>query len=612
MSFHSTSPYAHYSADSWRMHGETIAALLNARALGLGDTPFIHLLGDTGGEKVLSFSSLASGARQVAAALQARHVRVGDRVMLILPTGEAFLNCFFGALLAGAVAVPAYPPARQKNLTEYQDRLAALIKVADPTLIITFRQVRVLVEAAAFQAGGNARVLEPEALQGETAQFQPPELKSDALALIQFSSGSTGAPRGVKLSHRNLLANLASVLAVIQPTQQDVNCTWLPLYHDMGLIGGLLMPLFSGNPLVLMSPQAFLLDPKRWLWGMHHYKGTISTAPNFAYQLIASRVDDAEMEGLNLSHWRLALCGAEPVMPQTLDAVCARLGRFGFQREAILPVYGLAEAALGTVFPPVGRIALIDRVSVEALSLEGLAKAVEADDDQAGLFASVGVPLPGFEARVIGPGGHRLSDRHVGEVQLRGPSVMSGYFNDEESTRNAFDGDWLKTGDQGYLASGELYLVGRLKDVVMKGGRNYAPQDLEHAAEEVAGVRKGCTCAFGIPDAQTGTEAVVVVAETREPKAAHGALCQEISDRVQARVGLRPNHVSLVPPGAIPKTSSGKLRRTHCKEQWLTGALKAPAMPGPLAKAKWLSQATAHRTKNQWRAIQASVAQRHD
>jgi acyl-CoA synthetase (AMP-forming)/AMP-acid ligase II len=411
----------------------------------------------------------------------------------------------------------------------------------------------------------------------------------DDLALVQFSSGSTGDPRGVMLSHRNLLANVAAVLAVLQPDETDVNCSWLPLYHDMGLIGGLFMPLHCGRPVVLLSPQGFLLDPKRWLWAIHHHRATISTAPNFAYQLIAGRVDERELAGLDLSCWRLALCGAEPVMPETLAAFARKLAPHGFREEGLLPVYGLAEVALGALFPVPGQPFRRDGVDPAALEAHGRA------EPGGRVLSSVGRPLPGFDVRIADGEGRPLPERHVGEIQLQGPSVMLGYLDDPAATARVLVDGWLRTGDLGYMAEGELFVVGRSKDLILKGGRNYAPQDLEKAAERVEGIRRGCVAAFGVPDPTTGTEAVVVVAETREPASAHAALAGAIKDMVHAAVGLRPDHVTLLPPGAVPKTSSGKLQRSRARERWLAGNLAAPQEPGMGEMVRVIGRAMAQR-----------------
>lgn len=580
----------------WNQHGDTLGALLLRREAETGDRPFVHLLEDGGGETLITFAAMAEDARRAAAALQARGVRPGDRVLLVLPTGREFLAAFFGTLLAGAVAVPCYPPARSKGLTDYQTRLARLVEAAAPAIVVTFKRVRLVVEAAAFEARSGAPVVDGGDLAGDAAAFRPAAVGPDDMALVQFSSGSTRHPKGVALNHRHLLANVASVLSVIRPTPEDVNCSWLPLYHDMGLIGGLLMPLFCGNPLVLMSPQGFLLDPKRWLWAIHRHRATISTAPNFAYQLLATRLDDAELAGLDLSSWRLALNGAEPISPATVEAFCARMAPYGFRADAMTPVYGLAEAALGAVFPTLGGGARFDRIDQLALSSEGRAvPESQAEAPVVAAYASVGQALPGFALRIAGPDGAEAPERSVGEIQLRGPSIMAGYLDDAAATAEAIRDGWLRTGDLGYVADGELYVVGRVKDLILKGGRNYVPQDLERAAEEVPGVRRGCVAAFGVPDPETGTERVVVVAESRAEAHEHEALARRVQARTLEAMGLQPDLVAIVPPGTVPKTSSGKLQRSRCRELWLSGALKPLAEPGAWEKTRVVGQAVAQR-----------------
>jgi acyl-CoA synthetase (AMP-forming)/AMP-acid ligase II len=588
-----------YHPDTWNQFGETLGAVLQTRAALHGDRTFIHLLGDGDHETPISFEALHLGARRVAAALQARGVRRGDRVLLVMPTGREFLDVLFGTLLAGAVVVPCYPPLRSKGIADYQQRLARLMQNADPALVVTFRKVRLVVEAAAYQAGCACQTVEASALDGDPEAFRTPELHSDDLALVQFSSGSTGNPRGVMLSHRNLLANIACALAKLTPDEGTINVSWLPLYHDMGLIGGLFMPLYCACTLVLLSPQSFMFDPKRWLWAIHRYRGTASTAPNFAYQLLATRMSDAELAGLDLSSWQLALCGAEPVVPGTLEAFAERFAPYGFHREALTPVYGLAEVALAAVFPEVGRGPRYDAIDPDALAADAMAVPYLGDDTGGEIMpirlASVGQALPGFAMRIVGQDGQVLDERRVGEVELQGPSVMRGYLKNPEATAAAFDDIWLRTGDLGYIAGGELFIVGRKKDVIIKGGRKYVPQDLEQLAEQVQGVRKGCVVAFGVPDVATGTESVVVVAETRQPEDGHEAISRQIATVVQAAMGLRPDHVRLVPPGTVPKTSSGKLQRSRSRDLWLAGDWRAPEDPTLMHKTKVLGQALVQR-----------------
>lgn len=588
-----------YHPDTWGQFGETLGAVLQTRATLHGDRTFIHLLGDGDHETPISFAALYDGARRAAAALQARGVRRGDRVLLVLPTGREFLEVLFGTLLAGAVVVPCYPPLRSKGIADYQQRLARLMQTADPALVVTFPKVRLVIEAAAFQAGCACQTVDAATLAGDPDAFRAPAVAADDLALVQFSSGSTGTPRGVMLSHRNLLANIACALAKLTPDETTVNVSWLPLYHDMGLIGGLFMPLYCACTLVLLSPQSFMFDPKRWLWAIHRYRGTASTAPNFAYQLLATRMSDAELAGLDLSSWTLALCGAEPVVPGTLEAFAERFAPYGFRREALTPVYGLAEVALAAVFPDVGRGPRYDAIEPEALAAEGEARPFLGDESGGEVMpirlASVGQALPGFAMRIVGSDRQVLGERQVGEIELQGPSVMQGYLKNPEATATAFDEAWLRTGDLGYIVAGELFIVGRTKDIIIKGGKKYVPQDLERLAEQVQGVRKGCVVAFGVPDVATGTEAIVVVAETRQPEENHDALGRQIAMLVQGAMGIRPDHVRLVPPGAVPKTSSGKLQRSRSRDLWLAGDWRSPDDPTWLQKTKVLGQAMAQR-----------------
>lgn len=516
--------------------------------------------------------------------------------MLGLPTGLDFLKAFFGISLAGAVPVPFYPPARTKGVEHYEAHLAALIRRAEPRMILTMERARLVTESAALAAGTRAAVRTPDALK-EGGRYLPPPDDPDALALIQFTSGSTRLPRGVMLTHEGLIANLVAFLDAIALTPEDRTVSWLPLYHDMGLIGTLLMPLYGGTPVMLMSPQAFLLDVKRWLWAIHRFKATISTAPNFAYQLVLNRATDAHLEGLDLSSWRMAACGAEPILPGTLDAFARRLEPYGFDPRALTPVYGMAELAVAATAPPMFRGMRVDRIAKEDLEASGKATPLspETEDARATQVVSVGRALPGYRLRIATPEGMELPERQTGEIQLQGPSVMPGYLGDPDATAAAFVDGWLKTGDLGYRVGDEVFIVGRMKDLILKGGRNYAPQDLEALAADVEGVRQGCVAAFGTIDPESGTERIVVLAETRAPAEEHPALVRAIASHLSHALGIQPDEVALVEPGALPKTSSGKIQRDKARQAWLQGELKAPAEPGLLSKTRIVGRAMAQR-----------------
>jgi acyl-CoA synthetase (AMP-forming)/AMP-acid ligase II len=573
---------------------QTLPALLRQRAEEHGDALLVHLAEDRGGEVLLSYRALWEAAQRAAAALQAHGVKPGDRVMLGLPTGVDFLEAFFGISLAGAVPVPFYPPARTKGVADYEAHLAALIRRAEPRLVLAMDRARLVTESAALAAGSRALVRAPDILKGGGRYLPPPE-DPGALALIQFTSGSTRSPRGVMLTHAALLANLEAFLQAIEVGPEDRTVSWLPLYHDMGLIGTLLMPLYGGTPVMLMSPQVFLLDVKRWLWAIHRFRATISTAPNFAYQLVLNRVTDAQLEGLDLSTWRLAACGAEPILPGTLEAFGRRLAPYGFDARALTPVYGMAEVAVAASAPPMRRGMWVDRIAGEGLESSGKAVPFGDAHDREARIVSVGRALPGYQLRIATPEGQALPERMTGEIQLRGPSVMAGYMGDPEATEAAFVDGWLKTGDLGYMVGDEVFIVGRSKDLILKGGRNYAPQDFEALAAEVEGVRQGCVAAFGTSDPGSGTERIVILAETRAPAEEHPVLGRAIAARISHALGVQPDEVRLVEPGVLPKTSSGKIQRDKARQGWLQGTLAAPAEPGLLTKTRIVGRAMAQR-----------------
>ncbi len=584
---------------------QTLTALLRQRAEEHGDALLVHLAEDRGGEVLLTYRGLLELAQDAAAALQAHGVKPGDRVMLGIPTGVDFLKAFFGITFAGAVPVPFYPPARTKGVEDYEAHLAALIRRADPRMVLAMDRARLVTESAALAAGSRALVLAPDALKPGGLYVPPPE-DPQALALIQFTSGSTRAPRGVMLTHEGLIANMAAFIEAIALKPEDRTVSWLPLYHDMGLIGTLLMPLYGGISVMLMSPQVFLLDVKRWLWAIHRFRGTISTAPNFAYQLVLNRVTDAQLEGIDLSSWRLAACGAEPILPGTLEAFGRRLAPYGFDARALTPVYGMAEVAVAASAPPMGRGMWVDRISAEALESEGKAVPLSngAEAHGAGMLGaesreaqvvSVGRVIPGYRMRIATPEGQELPERTTGEIQLQGPSVMRGYMGDAEATAAAFVDGWLKTGDIGYMVGSEVFIVGRMKDLILKGGRNYAPQDFEALASEVEGIRQGCVAAFGTADPETGTERIVVLAETRQPPEEYPALARAIVARISQALGIQPDEVLLVDPGVLPKTSSGKIQRDKARQNYLKGGLSAPVEPGLLTKTRIVGRAMAQR-----------------
>jgi 1-acyl-sn-glycerol-3-phosphate acyltransferase len=356
----------------------------------------------------------------------------------------------------------------------------------------------------------------------------------------------------------------------------------------MGLIGAWLTPMYFGIPVAIFSPLAFLARPHRWLWTIHRRRGTISPAPNFAYELAARKVADEDVAGLDLSSWRVALNGAEPVLPKSLDRFTRKFVKRGFRPESMLPVYGLAESSLLLAAPPAGSRVRIESLDRAALEADGEARPPSPGRAEPVRLVSVGRVIPGHEIEIVDERGARLPERRVGRLLFRGPSAMKGYFRNERATAAVLREDgFLDTGDRAFLADGELFLTGRTKDLIVKAGRNLIPQELEAAASEVPGVRGGSVVGFGVPDPALGTERIVLVAESKEESAeSRSRMAGEIEKAVAELVGIPPDEVLVVAPGTIPKTSSGKVRRSACRESYLEGKLERRARSSPLVTAR--------------------------
>ncbi len=540
--------------------------------------------------RTITYGELLDAATSVARALEHRGIGRGDTVAIMLPTCAEFFSTFFGVMQAGAIPVPIYPPFRADRIEEYAARQAAILRNAEARLLVTFRQaepIARLLKPRVPSLEGVAvasRLAESGAQLGETPA---PKVHGDDIAFLQYTSGSTGDPKGVVLTHSSLLASIRAMGEAVALRPGDVVVSWLPLYHDMGLIGTWLAPLCFGLPVAILSPLAFLSRPERWLWALHHHRGTISAAPNFAYELCVRKVDARDIEGLDLSAWRAALNGAEPVSPQTVDRFAARFARYRFRREALMPVYGLAEATLAVTIPTPGRGPRVDRVERDVFERQGCAVPANPNDSSALAFVSVGHPLPRHEVRIVDANGEDVGERAEGYLWFRGPSAASGYYRNAKATRAILrESDdstaWVDSGDRAYRADGEIYITGRVKDIIIKAGRNIYPHEVEEIAGGVEGIRKGCVAAFGITDAKAGTERMVVVAESRASDPVERArLAAEVREGIAAALDLPPDIVEVVPPQTIPKTSSGKLRREETKRLYVTGKLAAASHKPP-------------------------------
>ena len=539
--------------------------------------PHITLLGEGDQDQTISYRELLSSAEAVAAGLQARGLQPQQTVALMLPTGREFFAGFFGILLAGAIPVPIYPPARLSQIEDHLRRQIRILANARIVTLITVSEAQSLARLLRAQIDGLHSVVTVEALSQSGGKLNRYPVRPHDIAFLQYTSGSTGNPKGVILTHDNLLANIKVMGQVVEIESTDVFVSWLPLYHDMGLIGAWLGSMYFAYRLILMSPLTFLARPARWLWAIHKYRGTISAGPNFAYELCVSRIADDELEGLDLGSWRYAFNGAEPVSAQTITHFHARFAAHGFRLQAMKPVYGLAEVSLGLAFPPTDSLPQVDHISREALMRRGQAVPVEAEADGALHLVAAGRPLPGYEIRIVDDVGYEAGERQEGRLEFRGPSTTQGYFRNPEATKDLFRGDWLDSGDMGYMADGMLYLTGRAKDMIIRAGRNVYPQEVEEALNDVPGLRRGCSAVFGSADPSNGTERLVVLSETREtvPEKLE-ALRRRINDIVVDMLGMPADDVVLAPPGSVLKTSSGKLRRGASRERYEQGLLGRP------------------------------------
>jgi len=553
---------------------DTLTGVLTWRAGHDPDRTHVLLYeSDSAHPVAISYGSLLDGARRLAGGLLNLGVEPTRTVAIMLPTGRAYFETFFGAMLAGAVPVPIYPPARPSQLEDHLRRHARILDNAGARVLVTTAEGRTVGRLLKGHLSSRLDITTPGDLARDAAAFAPVAVSADDLAMLQYTSGSTGQPKGVMLTHAHLLANIRAMGEWVRAGPDDVFVSWLPLYHDMGLIGAWLGSLHYAMLAVLMPPTAFLARPRRWLEAIHHHRGTISAAPNFAYELAVARIGDADLEGLDLGSWRLACNGAEPVSPQTIRRFCDRFASCGFVRSAMTPVYGLAEAAVGLTFPPLGRGPLVDRIDREVFERTGRAEPASAGEPVLE-FVACGQPLPGYEIRIQDDAGRELPDGHQGRLEFRGPSATSGYLNQPQATAELKQGDWLSSGDLAYIKNGDVYLTSRVKDLIIRGGRNIHPYELEQAVGEMAGVRKGCVAVFGSADPDTREERLVVLAETRETDGERRAgMRQGIESLAADLVGAAPDDVQLVPPRTVLKTSSGKIRRTACRELYEGGRL---------------------------------------
>lgn len=540
----------------------------------------LHYLDGQGKTTRLTWGEISRRSLRYGAALRRRGVARGDRVVIMLPTCPEYLYTFFGIIAAGAIPVPVYPPFNLRQLKQFLHTLVGVFNDSGATSIVYWKDVKPVLGQALGQAPGVRNAIAVEELDASTngSTPGPVPLSPGETAMIQYTSGSTEAPKGVELTHLNLLHNVQNIERALElDPERDVGVSWLPLYHDMGLIGSLLGTFYSDLQLVLMAPQTFLMRPRLWLQAISDHRATITVAPNFAYNLCATRISEKAAAGLDLSSLRVAMCGAEPIRMETYSAFVERFRANGLREDVFFPVYGLAESTVAATFPSIHEPPCVIWLDREALEVEGRAQRVESGEGVAVASFGLGRPLAESDLRVVDAEGddETLPDGRVGEILLRGPSVMKGYFRNPKLTEQTIGSGWLRTGDLGFVLEGHLYVTGRKKDLIIRFGRNYYPQDIEAVVESVAGVRKGCVIAFGFYDQARQTEEVCVLAETRlAGQDELAGLRHAVKSALEEALGFVPDRIELLPPYTLLKTSSGKLRRKPTRALYLAGELR--------------------------------------
>ena len=543
-------------------------------------------VGDDMSEVEIPWLDLLTRAKSIGVALNAHGMKKGDHVALVLPEAQDFVPTFLGVIQGGGVPVPLYPPMGVGQLGGYLEHSRHIVSASRSSLLITTRQIKAVIGKVHASAPDLREILLMSDLDGDASLWRDPGLKLEDTAFIQFTSGSTSKPKGVVVTHGNLAENSWAVMRDgLHSHDMDRGVSWLPLFHDMGLIGFVIAPIHHSVPVTFMSPMTFLKRPVSWLEILSRHKGTITYGPNFSYAITAKRVRDRDLAGLDLSHVRVAGCGAEPIQAATLSAFADRFSAIGFSHSSFVPSYGMAENTLAIAF---STGVPVDRVLRDELWTEGEAKpaAEDASWDDVLEIVHCGSAFPGHEIRVVDVESREvLRDRRVGEIELRGPSVMSGYYEMPEATAETIGEDgFMRTGDLGYLVDGNIYICGRAKDVIIVNGKNYYPQDLEWSACEVDGVRAGNSVAFPSFKAGLGREAVVIVAETKDVER-RDELAAAIRTRVAQDTGLTVDEVVVVEAGTIPKTSSGKLQRRKARQEYEEGGLSKRVDEGKLKLA---------------------------
>ncbi len=558
-----------HASQTHNAQGPTVPRAIRDNAQKPGTVTFIH---SDKSKRVYDYPEFSGAVDNRAMQLLEMGLEKGDRIGFVIPDSEDFVISFIAALTAGVIPVPMYPPLSLGRLDGYIDTAARILMAADAKALLTVKKAQPVLWSLVNRVDTLEKVVCLEDLPKPSGE-QPDvdAISLDDVAFLQFTSGSTSDPKGVVVTHGSLLANMHAILKYgLEINPQDITVSWLPLYHDMGLIGFTLCPLWYAMSAVYIPTLDFVKHPTLWMETMHEHRGTIAFAPNFAYALATRRTSEKTLAKLDLSCVKVLGCGAEPNHPATLRAFTDLFAKAGLKPGALLPCYGMAEATLAMTFNPLHRGLRTD--VIDADTYHGENRAVPKAEGHTLEFVSCGVPLPGHNVIIVDDDGKELPERSVGNIVFQGPSITSGYWGQKKATEDAFRDNGLHTGDLGYMADGELYVTGRKKDIIILNGRNYDPQSIEWEASEVDGVRKGNVVAFSRPSETT--EELVIVVETK-PGTNQDELAENVRQRIQNRMYLSVADVVLLASGQLPKTSSGKLQRSRARLQYLDGTLGA-------------------------------------
>lgn len=550
----------------------TLPRALAAAAEGDAAYVFVGL----GAETRRSYAQMYTASLRVSAGLRALGLGRDDLIAIVIGDSEQFLTALFGASMAGVIPASLYPPATTSDLRRYLEATAAIVRSCKARAVVTSTGLQPHLAALRAVCPDLMFVVSCDALDAEPSGHCV-AVSADDIAFVQFTSGSTSTPKGVVVTHRNLSANIEAFSgpAGVGSSPSDCAVSWLPMYHDMGLVGMAIGAVYGSLSAVLLTPQAFVKRPVDWLRAISRHRGTVSFAPNFAYDLAARRVKDTDLDGLDLSCWRVAGCGAEPIQAPTLGAFADKFRTTGFRATSFLPSYGLAEHVLAATVAPRGRQLRLEHLSADDLSTRGVATRVPSSHRNRVTLVSCGPALPGHRIRISDEQGHAMPERSIGEVSLAGPSVTPGYYKDDALTAGSVRNGWLQTGDLGYLSDGELFVCGRIKDVIIVNGRKHHAEDLEWSLDDVAGIRHGRVAAFGTASPGRSERAVIVV----EPNGTVPAdvLTAVIRRRIAEFWGLLIDDVVLVRRGMIERTTSGKVRRAATRSRYERGELEMAA-----------------------------------